>query len=247
MSYRFVATSVEGFVQQLATCYLSHGYYFFVQGRVPDGREPCKIDRKFLEKYGIVLTTGQRCYRKRLGLANVHYLRYAGTNEWVMVATHGRHLWWGDRRHPCPRRNQGEGRTVEVPILVPGILDSHPPGAVSSEVAWGIACPARSRSTGPRNDRARHIWYLRAEFLEAAAHSQRLPLGRRNSRDCRSSRTPRSGSSCSRSSGWSMSKRRAAGLDRLPGKIIRTERRIVKAFRPCLRGFRNKLESVVVD
>ena len=32
MEYRCVATSVAGFVQQLVSCYLPHGYWFYVSG-----------------------------------------------------------------------------------------------------------------------------------------------------------------------------------------------------------------------
>ena len=64
MQYRYVATTKEGFVQQLATCYLRHGYYFFVQGKIPPRRDPKEIDAKLLEKYDIRLNTAQRYYRK---------------------------------------------------------------------------------------------------------------------------------------------------------------------------------------
>ena len=37
MEYRCVATSVAGFVQQLVSCYLPHGYWFYVSGIIPPG------------------------------------------------------------------------------------------------------------------------------------------------------------------------------------------------------------------
>ena len=40
MVYRCVAASVAGFVQQLAVAYVANGYWFYVTGRVPDGRQP---------------------------------------------------------------------------------------------------------------------------------------------------------------------------------------------------------------
>ena len=38
--YRCETGSVAGFVQQLAVSYLSHGYWFYVAGTVPDRKDP---------------------------------------------------------------------------------------------------------------------------------------------------------------------------------------------------------------
>lgn len=92
MVYRFEATSVVGFVQMLASNYLAHGYFFYVTGRVPEGKNPEAIDRKILDKYGIELSAQQRSRRKALGNANLHYLRFQ--NLFVIVATHGKHLFF---------------------------------------------------------------------------------------------------------------------------------------------------------
>jgi len=40
MQYRCVATSLAGFLQQLTVSYLSHGYWFYVTGCIPDGKDP---------------------------------------------------------------------------------------------------------------------------------------------------------------------------------------------------------------
>jgi len=40
MQYRCVATSVEGLVQQVACCYLPHGYWFHVSGYIPEQKDP---------------------------------------------------------------------------------------------------------------------------------------------------------------------------------------------------------------
>ena len=104
MQYRYVATTPEGFVQQLATCYLRHGYYFFVQGQVPEGRDPREIDGKLLEKYDARLNTAQRYYRKKQGIACVHYLRYG--QHWILIATHGKHLFWDEHFDEDAKKNQ---------------------------------------------------------------------------------------------------------------------------------------------
>ncbi len=53
MEYRCVATSVSGFVQQLVSCYLPHGYWFYVSGVLPPSKDPQAIDQKLMAKYGI--------------------------------------------------------------------------------------------------------------------------------------------------------------------------------------------------
>lgn len=76
MEYRHEATSVEGFVQQIACCYLPHGFWWYVAGRIPTTKDPVVVDRKLMERYGVLLSKRMRARRKELGLANVHYLRY---------------------------------------------------------------------------------------------------------------------------------------------------------------------------
>ena len=87
MAYRCVATSVAGFVQQLAVAYVTHGYWFYVTGRIPEHKDPALVDRKIIERYGIDVSKWTRTRRKRAGLANVQYLRYG--KFFVLLATHG--------------------------------------------------------------------------------------------------------------------------------------------------------------
>lgn len=94
MEYRYEATSVAGFVQMLAANYLAHGYWFFVQGFVPEGKDPRLTDEKLLEKYRIRISRDQRARRKRAGLANLHYLRYGP--HFVLLATKGHHLFFAE-------------------------------------------------------------------------------------------------------------------------------------------------------
>ena len=65
MQYRAVATSVEGFVQQIACCYLRHGYWFYVTGRIPAGKDPLAVDEKLIAKYGIAVSESTRARRKQ--------------------------------------------------------------------------------------------------------------------------------------------------------------------------------------
>ncbi len=74
MEYRCEATSPVGFVQQLVSCYLPHGYWFYVSGCIPEHKDPRSVDEKLLAKYGISLSRSSRARRKRVGIANIHYL-----------------------------------------------------------------------------------------------------------------------------------------------------------------------------
>ena len=94
MEYRCVATSVTGFIQQLVSCYLPHGYWFYVSGSVPAGKDPARVDEKLMWKYGIGLSRTSRARRKAVGIANVHYLRYE--RRFVLLATHGFHPFYDD-------------------------------------------------------------------------------------------------------------------------------------------------------
>jgi len=95
-NYRYIATTREGFVQQLAVAYVRHGYFFFVTGRVPDGKDPCRTDDKLMSRYGIRGTKDSRYKRKRRGLANLQYIRFG--RDWVMLATKGEHDWFQQER-----------------------------------------------------------------------------------------------------------------------------------------------------
>jgi len=94
MQYRCEATSVEGFVQQVAVQYLRHGYWFHVAGSVPKSKDARTVDRKLIAKYGITASSKERTRRKRAGLANLHYIRH--DRFFLLMATHGRHRFFGD-------------------------------------------------------------------------------------------------------------------------------------------------------
>jgi hypothetical protein len=89
MEYRCAVTSVAGFVQQLASCCLPHGYWFYVSGKVPWEKDPKSVDEKLLAKYGIGISRQSRTRRKAVGIANVHYIRYQ--RRFLLLATHGHH------------------------------------------------------------------------------------------------------------------------------------------------------------
>ncbi len=88
-NYRCEAGSLIGFIQQLAANYLPHGYWFYVTGYVPEGKDPAAVDLKLIAKYGITPSRSSRARRKQAGRANVHYLRFE--RFFVLLATKGEH------------------------------------------------------------------------------------------------------------------------------------------------------------
>jgi hypothetical protein len=111
MGYRCEATSLEGFVQQLAACYLPHGYHHYVVGVVPPEKDPTAVDAKLVAKYGVALSRWQRARRKKGGWANLHYLRWE--RFWVLVATDGEHPFFAEEA-----KNLRDAR--EEPIKIGG-------------------------------------------------------------------------------------------------------------------------------
>jgi len=96
MEYRCEATSVAGFVQQLAVAYVGRGYFFYVVGEIPEKKDPCLVDQKLIEKYGLGIGKTARARRKAAGFANVQYLRYG--RFFVLLATPGKHPFFEEER-----------------------------------------------------------------------------------------------------------------------------------------------------
>jgi hypothetical protein len=92
MQYRSEVVSVAGFVQQIACSYLRHGYWWYVTGRIPAGKDAKSIDRKLIEKYGIGVSESTRARRKQLGQANLQYIRHE--RFFAILATKGQHRFF---------------------------------------------------------------------------------------------------------------------------------------------------------
>ncbi|MBX9622579.1 MAG: hypothetical protein K2X82_02080 [Gemmataceae bacterium] len=220
MSYRFEATSLEGFVQHLAANLLPHGYFFYVRGRVPDGKDPAAIDRKMMGKYGVDLSPSARSRRKRAGLANLHYLRFG--REWVLVATHGRHDFF-----EAEAANVRDVRKVALKVggyslrvVRGGYLrrdDPDEPAVEDGKLRVRVAI-----------GRERYL-DLKAHFLELAT---RLPADELARAFYAIPFEPYAPVRVQLFNllRWVNKARHAAGLERLPASVLRTKRTIVKPF-----------------
>ena len=89
--YKWEATTLEGFVQQLAVGYVARRYFFYVTGSVPQRLDAGEHDCRMLAKFEVARSKWSRYRRRQRSgpdgkrLANVHYLRYR--NFWVLLAS----------------------------------------------------------------------------------------------------------------------------------------------------------------
>jgi len=122
IDYRCEAVSVEGFIQQLAVCYVKNHYRYYVMGHLRGDKDPREIDRKLIEKYRIDIDKWERHRRKRAGLANLQYLRHERT--FLLLAT------GPEGSHPFFEREVDIRDAREVPIRYSGYEVSYRGGRV---------------------------------------------------------------------------------------------------------------------
>jgi hypothetical protein len=125
MQYRCEATTLEGFIQQLAVCYVGRGYWHYVTGRVPEGKDPRALDQKLVHKYGISVPKWTRARRKSQGVAGVQYIRFR--DFFVLLATDGRHTFFEEEA--------GIRDVRRVPITFGGYSVGHRGGRVHVRLA----------------------------------------------------------------------------------------------------------------
>ena len=231
MVYRFEATSVIGFVQMLASNYLAHGYFFYVTGRVPEGKSPEAIDRKILAKYGIELSPQQRSRRKAQGIANLQYLRFQ--NLFVIIATHGKHPFFETESNSIRdvRRVPLQFHGYSISVKRGGFLKK---GEEGEDGEMAATKDHRNRVHVLIGKEAYKL--LEAELLDLAAHrtAEKLkwvfwnqpfepyaPIRRQLLTLLRAMNN----------------KRAAMGYERLPYSCIRYRRQIVKPFENCVSDF----------
>jgi hypothetical protein len=161
MEYNYLATSLEGFIQQLACNVLPHGYWFYVSGIIPDSKAPLAIDEKLLDRYHIRMSRQQRARRKLQGLANLHYMRLG--QRWFIFATHGKHAFFEHEQS-----NIRDARST--PIVIGGYSLSVKQGGFLRKVSSDEK-PVADGKMRVRVQIARQEYRdLRGYFLERACH-----------------------------------------------------------------------------
>lgn len=165
MNYRYEAATPESVVQLIAASYLRHGYYWYVTGKIPEGKDPRKIDRKLITKYGIAVSEWERSRRKKLKLANAQYIRF---ERWfILLVTEGHH----SLKAPVAKGGEKEQlRDVRrVPIKFQGYSISYRPAGVTPKGANPQDPSVRKRHAHVRIDKP-VFKALKAHFLDRACH-----------------------------------------------------------------------------
>lgn len=165
MSYRCLAQTPQSVVQLIAASYLRHGYYWYVTGTIPEGKDPGAIDQKLIEKYGIDVSEWERTRRKKSGLANVQYLRF---DRWfILMVTEGHHPL------KAPTRKGGEKEQLRdarrVPIRFSGYSISYRRSGITPKGADPIHDSTRKWHAHVRIDEPTYR-KLKAHFLDLACH-----------------------------------------------------------------------------
>lgn len=214
MQYRAEATSLVGFVQQIACCYLRHGYWWYVTGYIPDKKDPECVDLKLIEKYGIDVSEATRSRRKRLGRANLQYLRHE--QLFVMMATKGEHRFFLDEQNSI--------RDIRrIPLSYCGYSISYRPGG-------------RTRK-GERDPRWHaHVAMEHRQYLELRDHFVEL-AGRRSADDIAMmfQRLPFEPYAPVRRQQLNIlravnRRRKQSGREAIPASVLRLKRRVVKPY-----------------
>ena len=202
--YRFEATSVEGFVQQLAVCYLRNRYWFYVQGEIPSGKDHARLDERLLSHYDVDRSKWAKSRSWRAGQSKVQYLRYLST--FVLVATEG------NRENPFFIEERGNLKDArECPIVFYGYSigykDGHPHVRIATaqyrELAQTFLNAALTASGETLDHRFRSLPF---EPYGPVKMQLRRLLQRVNE------------------------VRRSAGLSRVNSQALRTKRRTVRPF-----------------
>lgn len=202
VQYRCVAVSVEGLVQQVAVQYLRHGYWFYVSGRIPKGKDPLAVDAKLIGKFGIDVSRWERSRRKRSGLANMQYIRFE--RLFLLMATHGEHRFFEDEASQVRDARRS-------PITFEGYSISNRNGRVCVRIQTDVYLRLKAElveSACRRKVDSLEAMFLRLPFEPyAPVRQQLLQIWRAMNRV-----------------------RAQAGLDPLPIECVRWKRKIVRPF-----------------
>lgn len=216
MRYRAEATSLEGFVQQIACCYLRHGYWFYVTGHIPRCKDPATVDRKLVEKYGVGVSESTRARRKQLGKANLQYLRF--DRRFVILATHG--------AHPFFDAESGSIHDIRhIPLKIGGYSISYRQGGRTR-----CGAPDLKSHAHVEIERKQYL-ELKAWFLELAVHrsAEKLTLAFYELPFEPYAPVRRQLLNILRAVNKA---RRKAGFSKVPVEVLPLRRRIVRPFEP---------------
>jgi hypothetical protein len=197
------ATSIHGFIQQLAISYVGKGYFFFVTGIVPAHKNPRNVDQKLCTRYEIHRSKWARARKKASGHSNHALIRFG--RFFVLLATHGKSDFFVE-----------EGNRVrdarKTPIRFQGYAISHRGGRVHVRIDQKRYLETKCYLVGIAPHRS--VTELLAEVRQELSFEPYAPI--RSQMFC----ILRAVNRC----------RAEAGLEPLPRTCFRLRRRIVKPF-----------------
>lgn len=205
----------------LAANYLPHGYWFYTTGWIPRRKDRSQVDAKLIDKYSIAVSRPSRTRRKRLGYANVHYLRHDGC--FVMLATHGKHQFFDE---------ESDVRDVRhVPINFAGYSISYRREGCRKKAKGNDSAQQSVKWRSHVEIDRMHYGELKAYFLHLATHRTTENLASEFSRVPFEPYAPirRQLLNILRAANQV---RKRAGFAPLPYSVLRYRRRIVKPFDP---------------
>jgi hypothetical protein len=201
------ATTVEGFIQQLAVQYIGRGYYFFVAGTIKPHKDPARVDAKLCARYGVGLSKWAKARRRGAGLASHAYIRFE--RFFVLLSTHGQTPFFED-----------EGERVrdarKTPVRFRGYAASFRGGHVHVRIDRPRYLELKAYLVGIAVHRT--VDEMAAEFRQALAFEPYAPV--RSQCLCVLRAVNRA--------------RVEAGFEEVPRACLRFRRRVVKPFDPAL-------------
>ncbi|MBX9581500.1 MAG: hypothetical protein K2X87_14465 [Gemmataceae bacterium] len=200
------ATTIAGFVQQLAVAYVARGYVFYVTGVIPPYKDPAAVDAKLCAKYGVGLSKWARARRKAAGAASHAYLRYR--RFFVLLATHGESPFFEAERDLVRDVRKTPVRFSGYSISVRG---GHAHVRIDQPVYLGL----KAYLVGTAGKRSAD--QLAAEMREVLAFEPYAPVRSQCLGILRAVNRART----------------AAGLEELPRTCLRMYRRPVRPFEPA--------------
>ena len=208
--YRCEATSLTGFVQQLATVYLRCGYCRAAVGMLPQGKDPAAFDAKQIARYRLdEMTARERMRRKAGGHANIQYLRWR--RLFVILATDGEDVTF------AAEEGHGARDLREKPLLVGGysirISEGHVHVRIAQEECLRLKAYLLGLALKRSADKIGEVFTRLPWQPYAPVRLQLLGvLAAVNER------------------------RKKAGQERVPAAAIRRRRRLVRPFEPLEAG-----------
>ena len=100
---KFVCGSSAELVVRVVTLASRFGYFHVVRGRIPKHKDPQRVDRKLMVKYGVERDRMKAMRRHRQGIAKVKYLRWR--DLFLLLATDGESPLFQEERPVDLRKN----------------------------------------------------------------------------------------------------------------------------------------------